>query len=1390
MAIGEYQEQEVQHKVLGENLSEAKRRLLQQYMNGMAPRREEQQIRPRPAGTTVPLSAEQRLVWLHASQHPDSPIYNEPFTVHRYGSFELRILEASMNEILRRHEAWRTSFSPEGEALIHREVCITLPLIDLSGLPQGEREREALRIATVDAQTPIALQGVPLFRAQVVRMSPVEHRLYVTAHHIIFDAISISRIFMPELAAIYASLEQGKPSPLSPLPFQYADYALWQERQVDSTAARQHLAYWIKQLSGELPILHLPEDHPRPAITNHRGSMECFKVPDELVENLRRLCREQGVTLYMTLLAAFKVLLFRYSGQNDLIVGSASGARGQPELEDVMGNFIHTFAIRTRPVAELRFSDYLAQVGKSVLGGLLSADVPFDRVVQEVNPRRDTSRHPIFQAFFSVRPPIPRFSVGWNLTQMDVTVEASKFDLFLEVGERPDCMEARFLYSTEIWDASTIRRMAAHWIVLLQSGCRNPESTLGALDMLTPEETAALLGPDGWNDTTRLFPQATLNALLENQVRRAPHAIAAAFENERWTYAELNSRADVLASSLRAVGVRRGSIVAVALDRSLDLLAGLIAVLKTGAAYLPVDLQMPRKRIADRLADARPSAILTQRSRAQQVASSGSALVLVDDNRENQDLVSMPQLATESAQIPNDLQDTAYLIYTSGTTGEQKAVEISQRSLVNLLASMQASPGFAAEDVFLAVTPVSFDIAALELFLPLISGGMVVIASHEEARDAHLLARAIRRSGCTVMQATPATWRMLLLSGWDHARQCSIGNSSRRLRVLCGGEMLSRDLADRLLAAGVELWNMYGPTETTIWSLIHRVGEGTEGVASGVAIGRPIANTKAFILDERRQALPVGVPGELFLGGVGLAKGYRGRPQQTAERFIRVESVGGLLLYRTGDVAVRRADGTIEVLGRTDNQVKVRGYRVELEAVEAAVLRHPHVAAAAARAWRESTGEFRLCLYVVANNGALVPSLANLRHFLRNILPDCMIPSDVIALPAIPLTPHGKVDRTRLPAPAITDMLPLPVTLRSSEELRLAAIWADLLRCKRVGLDDNFFDLGGHSLLIAMLQQRITAEFGQCIPVVELFHNPTVRQQAAITQKLSKGGPTLPPGVLALQPHGTRNVIFWVHSLHLKLAKAIGEDQPFLVISLTAEDIALLGEAPSVQSIAACQVRKILATQSNGPYIIGGQCVSGVLAYEIASQLRAVGQEVSLVVLLDTPSPTYWEPRDSLARKLTYCRYLMRRTWQCGLRKSLAYVYELFSNQLAGMLKTESARTEMRVAQETMEAAARPYQPKSYDGNVLLVLASDRPPNRNLLPGWQAVVPGGLHIHHVNAHHRDLMEAQNVRNIANAITHHISNSGLENRGLKNRNLNLFRPWQEGVRDYLSSTTRQ
>ena len=586
-----------------------------------------------------------------------------------------------------------------------------------------------------------------------------------------------------------------------------------------------------------------------------------------------------------------------------------------------------------------------------------------------------------------------------------------------------------------------------------------------------------------------------VQALFEEQVRHTPDRIAAAYADTCFTYAQLNVRSEAIAALLRANGVQRGSVVAVGLHRSLDLLAGLIAILKLRAAYLPLDIQMPRERISLCLADASPAAVLTQNSLLPLIPAMTAPVLLADTILESSaDILEF--VAPNFQELAEALEDTAYVIYTSGTTGAPKAVEISQRNFVNLLTSMRAEPGFGAQDTLLALTAISFDIAALELFLPLISGGKVVIASRAEVIDPNLLASAIKQSSCTVIQATPSTWRTLLLSGWKDA----LHSSGSALKILCGGEALTSDLADRLLVTGAELWNMYGPTETTIWSMIDRVVPQPAPRSGPVSVGFPIANTQAFILDAQRQLLPLNAPGELFLGGIGLARGYRGQPAQTAEKFVAVSAVGGARLYNTGDLAVRKADGRIDVLGRTDNQVKIRGYRVELEAVESAILQHPQVAAAAARAWPEPGGSMRLSVYVVGK-GTVAPTLAELREFLAKTLPEYMIPSDVTILPELPLNSNGKTDRSKLPVP-IVDRTPATAIQFSAREMRLASIWSKLLGIEQLSLDDNFFQLGGHSILVASLQQNISSEFEHLVPMAELFHKPTIRQQAELLQRL------------------------------------------------------------------------------------------------------------------------------------------------------------------------------------------------------------------------------------------------------------------------------------------------
>lgn len=547
------------------------------------------------------------------------------------------------------------------------------------------------------------------------------------------------------------------------------------------------------------------------------------------------------------------------------------------------------------------------------------------------------------------------------------------------------------------------------------------------------------------------------------------------------------------------------------------------------------------------------------------------------------------------------------MIHTSGTTGRPKAVEISHASLVNLLCSMRTEPGFGPSDTMLAVTTISFDIAALELFLPLVSGGCVAIASRETTRDPHLLAAAIERSPCTVMQATPATWRILLSSGWHPP--------VRPFQILCGGEPMPRDLAERVLTPGTTLWNLYGPTETTIWSTVDR-----QPWCRDRPIGRPIANTTAYILDSSRQHVPVGIAGHLYLGGAGLARGYRGQPQLTSERFVDLHHAGLGRLYNTGDVARRRADGTIECLGRVDNQVKVRGYRIELEAVESAALRHPQVAGAAAGTWPDSTGGARLSLYLVGRNGP-PPDAGTMWQFLQADQPEYVIASDIVGLLSIPLTSNGKIDRAALPA--IQPAAAVAATEDfSPTELRLAAIWSEVLKVGAVGPHDDFFHLGGHSLLVSRLQQRIAASFGFRVAMAALFHTPIFRQQAALLEATADENAPV-SGLISLQPEGKRANLFWMHPPPemRAMASALGEDRPLLGLALTQQDIDKLGPNPDMRSIAACHVRAILQMQTIGPYHIGGYCAGGIVAFEAAAQMRAAGHEVSLLIMVDSQNP-------------------------------------------------------------------------------------------------------------------------------------------------------------------------
>lgn len=1313
-------------------LSDTKRLLLERRLRGEGaqPRPEADTARPRPVGAQVPISPEQGQVWIHASLVPNLPLYNAPITIHRRGSFSLEALQRSFDEVLRRHEAWRTSFElVDGEVLqvVHPELQVELPLVDLSGLPREAAEQEALRIAAADARSPISMTAAPLFRAKVVKLSALEHRLQLTIHHIIFDGVSVYRVLMPELAALYEAFAAGR-SPALPAPaLQYGDYAIWRRRQVAKAELAPQMQHWLRELAGDLPTLQLPFDRPRPPVETHRGATELFSLPAGLTEELHALSRAEGVTPYMTLLAAFKALLFRYTGQEDIVIGGVTDARRRPELEGLIGYFLNPIALRTRPAATFPFRDYLLQVRNTVLGALGTSDPPFDQVVRELHIRRDPAYHPVFTVFFSIQPPVDLVDPAWDLTQMDVGTGTAKFDLYLELEERPGGMIARFVYNVDLFDAGTIRRMVEHYLTVLRGVTAEPGCTLGALPVLTEGELHQLR--DIWNRTARPSPQTTLHGMVEEQVRRSPLAPAVTFEGRTWTYADMDQQADRIAGQLRRAGAGPGRVVGLCVERSLEMVAGVLAILKSGAAYMPLDPTLPRARLEFTIGDSGPVLVLTQRSLAPAVPP-GAPLLLLDDLAPG---AEPDEPAVAAGAGPDDL---AYVLYTSGTTGRPKGVEVPHRAAVNVVAAVGDKVECCVGDTLLAVTVLSFDPSLLELFMPLACGGQLVIATSEVAADPVLLAELMQQSGCTVLHATPTTWRMLVESGWTGAPG---------LKALCGGESLSRDLADTLLSRGMRLWNLYGPTETTIVATVHEVMRD----CGAVPVGRPIANVTTAILDAQGNQLPVGVVGELYIGGAGVARGYRNREELTRERFIVRD---GVRMYRSGDTARYRQDGVIEFLGRRDNQVKVRGFRIELEEVEGAIAAHPRVAAAAVRAAPDSSGEASLTAYFVAH-GDPAPEAAELRVFLKARLPDYMIPSGFLTLDAFPVNSSGKLDRKALPEPA-----PRPAPAGSDEpqdewERRVAQVWAEVLGVGAVGRHDDFFDLGGHSILVAKLQQRIAAELGRTLSLAALFQAQTVARMARALREQGGGTIERPSRLLQVQPAGSRPRLYWVEpspSIR-RVADALGREQPLLGLSLDAADLEVLGEKPSLEAMAACLVRTLLESDPAGPYRLCGVCNKGVLAFEVASQLAAAGHAVAVLVIVDSGNPATYRRIGSVAVGIDKLRFHLATAWRLSGRDRLRYAVARMRYLVGRVVPLRSIPTWKTEIDVVLSSAFLRYVPKPYGGDVTLLQAAERPGRVDTAPGWAGVVTGALFDRDVPGTHDTLFDARNVEGLAAAI---------------------------------------
>jgi amino acid adenylation domain-containing protein len=1171
-------------------------------------------ITPRNTGQPAPLSFAQQQMWLLSQLAPDCPLYNECVTIYLPGSLDVDAFTRAFNALIERHEAWRTHFvlhDGEPVQVIDPPFEAALPLLDLRQLAPAEQEREARRLAHEDATAPFYLSQCPLFRARLFRLGDADYRFYITLHHSIFDGFTLYQLLLPELHALYSAYSNGQPSPLPALPIQYADYASWQRREFSEESLSSHLEYWRQLLADAPTSIELPFDHHRPSLATYRGTTRQFTLSASLSDALRNLCREEGVTLYTLLLAAFSVLLYRYSGQDDLLIGTAAGGRNQQEVQGLMGVFINMLVMRTHPEGNLSFREFLRQVRAATIDAQMHQDVPFEYLVRALQPQRDPGQNPLFQALLILEPPIPAYLSGWTVTHLDISTDTSKFDLSLLVEDRSEGLNCCFEYSTDLFEQATIHRMVGHLQTLLAGIIAHPTQSLSSLPLLTQTEQQQLVS---WNATTLAYPQdRLLHQLFEVQVERTPDAVALISGQSRLTYAELNGRANRLAHHLQRLGVGPETLAGVCIERSPEMVIALLAILKAGGAYVPLDPSYPAERLAFMLQDSQAAVLLTRQSLKDRVPLQATRILCLDSDES--------RFAQESEQNPESTcaaGDLAYVIYTSGSTGQPKGVAIEHRSANAFIAWALSvfTPGDLAGT--LASTSICFDLSVFELFAPLSCGGSVILAE-----NALQLPDLSARDQVTLVNSVPSAVAELI-----HSQPLP---ASVRI-VNLAGEPLHGALVQKLYrqATVEKVYNLYGPTEDTTYStytLVKRDG-------SEPTIGRPIANSQAYILDAALQPVPVGVKGELYLGGDGLARGYLNRPQLTAERFILnpLNAQPGARLYRTGDLARYLPDGEIELLGRGDQQVKIRGFRIEMGEIEVTFRQHPAVREAVVAAREDLPGGKQLVAYIVSSQQEAATS-EQLRAYLQEKLPHYMLPSAFVFLPALPLTPNGKIDRQALPAPdersrgKARDYQP-PLSLM---HYQLIQMWEQLFQKRPIGIKDDFFALGGHSLLAARLFSQIEQSFGIKLPISTLYSGATIEALAEILQQPARQHTQHADArapLVTVQIGGDKRPFFFLHGdwagggfYCLTLARSLDADQPFYV--LEPYHFEGLNFPPTFEEIAAAHIAALRSVQPEGPYLLGGFCNGGIMAYEMARQLHMQGQKVDLLALIDpaTPAP-------------------------------------------------------------------------------------------------------------------------------------------------------------------------
>ena len=1155
-----------------------------------------------------PASFAQQRLWFLNQLAPGNPFYNVSTALCLTGSLNLIALEQTFNEIVKRHETLRTTFAMfEGELvqIIAPILTVPLPTIDLQNLSQNQQETAALQLATDAAQCPFDLAAGPLFKVTLLQLGETEHILLLNLHHIVADGWSIG-VLVRELGMLYTGFLKNGRSPLVALPLQYADFAEWQHQYLQGEVLATQLAYWRQQLN-EITALNLPTDRQRPAVPSYRGAKQFITLSPALTASLKSLSQQESATLFITLLAAFQTLLYRYTGQVDIAVGTPIANRNLSEIEALIGFFVNSLVLRTDLSGNPTFLELLHRVKNVAMTAYAHQDLPFEQLVEELHPDRELSRNPLFQISFSLQnTPVAALELpGIAFRAMDFDTGSAKLDLECNLWEDAGSIHGQFIYSTDLFDSATIARMMGHFQTLLSAIVANPKQRLSDLALLTALESQQLL--IDWNDTQKDYPQnQCFHQLFAERVEREPNAVAAVFENQQLTYRQLNNKANQLANYLQQLGAQPEVLIGLCVERSLDAIVGILGIIKAGAAYLPLDPNYPQQRLNFMLEDAGLSILVTQQHLAKNLTQAEYTVVCVDADSEIIARQSPTNLTTNI--VPQNL---AYVIYTSGSTGKPKGVLIEHRGLYNLALAQRATFNLNSNHRVLQFASLSFDASIFEIVMALGSGATLYCARKESLLPGTTLIQFLQDNAIT-----HATFPPSLLAVLPSAELPALQT------IICAGESCSLDVVKRW-ASGRRFFNAYGPTEATVWSSFAEICERQKP-----PIGRPIANTQLYILDENLQPVPVGIPGELYIGGAGLARGYLNRPELTAERFIPhpFSDKEGERIYKTGDLVRYLADRNIEFLGRTDEQVKIRGYRIELGEIESLLIQHPAVKETAAVAEDDLSGNKRLVAYVVPNqNQTLNP--VEIRNFLKQKLPNYMIPNAFVAMDFLPLTPNGKIDRLRLRSPANLTSNSIDksfIAPRTPTESTLAKIWVKILNAERVGIGDNFFDLGGDSLLAIRLINEINQQFERELPLSALFLNPTIE---GLADSLYSGTNSLEwSPLVAIKPRGKNPPFFCVHPIfgvvfpYCELAFLLGENQPFYGLQPKGID----GESSpltSIEDMAADYIAALRTVQPKGPYFLGGWSFGGLVAFEMAQQLLAAGDEVALLAVLDTLAP-------------------------------------------------------------------------------------------------------------------------------------------------------------------------